>query len=391
MKNFPKSILYEYLTLLLAMSMIAAATISCQEKELPNDGEPVIKHIRITDPGSADSLLVQAGQGQLIAIVGENLLGAREIWFNDQRASVTPTYVTATTILVSVPTIIPVVISNKMKIIFEGGKTLEHDFQVKISEPLISGMLSEYVPAGGVATIRGDFFYQPLTVTFAGGKKGTLVAVKDQEIQVTVPEGATPGPVTVKTPFGETASDLWFRDNRNIFLSSDPFTGWWNASFVVSKPGPGDPIAINGNYIRVKKAIGGWQWLEVAGGPPDAMGAISKNIPDEAILKPSDYNLKFEVNTVKPYNNNVLKITAGLASDFNNSQYTWLPPYDTKGEWRTVVIPFDEIGASYESAGSKLTVSKKGYYTRLLFHGGGDLDCDMSFDNFRVVPKISHK
>ena len=90
---------------------------------------------------------------------------------------------------------------------------------------------------------------------------------------------------------------------------------------------------------------------------------------------------------MKPYNNNVLKITAGLASGFNDSQYTWLPPYDTKGQWQTVVIPFDEIAASYESAGSKLAVSAKGYYTRLLFHGGGDLDCDIAFDNFRIVPK----
>ncbi|WP_353718109.1 glycan-binding surface protein [Dyadobacter sp. 676] len=362
-------------------------TVSCERDEPGSGGEPVIKYIRLTDPEVADSLLSGAGQGKLIAIVGENLQDAREIWFNDRRASLTPTYITATTILVTVPAQIPNEISNKMRIVFASGRTLDYDFEVQISEPEISSMLCEYVPAGGIATIRGDFFYQPLSVTFTGGKQGALVSVKDQEIQLTVPEGAQPGPITVKTKFGETKSDLWFRDNRSIFLSSDPYTGWWNPAFVVSKPGAGDPPSINGNYIRVKKAIGGWQWTEVAGGPPDAMGAISKNIPDSAILKPADYVLKFEVNTIKPYNNNVLKITVGLADGFNDSQYTWLPPYDTKGQWQTVVIPFEEIAASYESSGSKLTVSNKGYYTRLLFHGGGDLDCDMAFDNFRVVRK----
>ncbi|MGV3602554.1 MAG: glycan-binding surface protein [Dyadobacter fermentans] len=373
-----------YRAICLVIGMLA---VSCQKDDLPNGGEPVITFIRVTDPESADSLLTSAGQDKLIAIVGENLQDAREIWFNDQRASLTPSYITATTILVTVPGHIPGEISNKMRIVFGNGKILEHDFEVKISEPLVTSMVCEYVPAGSIATIHGDFFYEPLTVSFTGGKPGTVVAVKDQEIQVTVPEGAQPGPITVKTKFGETKSDLWFRDNRNIFISSDPFTGWWNASFVVSKPGPGDPPAINGNYIHVKKPIGGWQWTEVAGGPPDAMGAISKNIPDSAILKPADYVLKFEVNTVKPYNNNVLKITAGLAAGFNDSQYTWLPPYDTKGQWQTVAIPFQEIAASYESAGSKLVMSEKGYYTRLLFHGGGDLDCDMAFDNFRVVRK----
>lgn len=118
------------------------------------------------------------------------------------------------------------------------------------------------------------------------------------------------------------------------------------------------------------------------------MGPISKNIPDEAILKPEDYNLKFEVNTVKPYNKSILRINAGLSKGFMNDQYLWTPPYDTKGEWQTVVIPFNEIAASY---GGNLSVSADGYYTRIWFQGGGDLDCDMCFDNFRIVPKVLKK
>jgi hypothetical protein len=138
----------------------------------------------------------------------------------------------------------------------------------------------------------------------------------------------------------------------------------------------------------VKKAIGAWNWLEVAGGPPDAMGPISKNVPDEAILKPADYVLKFELNTLKPYNSNMIKINVGLANDFNNDAYLWSPPFDTKGQWQTVVIPFNEITDSYKTT---LTVNPNGYYTRILFHGGGDLDADMSFDNFRIVPKFIKK
>ena len=111
----------------------------------------------------------------------------------------------------------------------------------------------EYVATGDVATINGDFFYKPLTVSFAGGVVGEVVSVEDKIIKVRVPEGAQPGQVTVKTNFGETKSDFWFRDNRNIFISSDPYTGWWNESYVVKTPGAGDPPSINGNYIRVKK------------------------------------------------------------------------------------------------------------------------------------------
>jgi len=370
--------------LMLVMAVSAMTVYTACEKDT-STGEPRIRYVRVTNPESSDSLLVGAGQGSLIAIIGENLQTATEIWFNDQRATLTPTYITNTSILVRVPTQIPTDISNTLKIIFANGRTLVHQFEVQISEPVVSSMVSEYVNEGDVATIRGDFFYQPLTVTFTGGAVGELVSVADKLIQVRVPAGAQPGPITVKTNFGETASDFWFRDNRNIFISSDPYSGWWNPSYVVTNPAAGDPPKINGNYIRFKKQIGAWSWNELAGGPASAMGAISKNVPDAAILKPSDYYLKFEVNTVKPYTSNMFKINVGLLAE-DNDAYKWNPPYDTKGQWQTVIIPFEEVAASYKVP---LVVNPNGYWTRLLFHGPGDLDADISFDNFRVVPKVN--
>jgi hypothetical protein len=229
---------------------------------------------------------------------------------------------------------------------------------------------------------RQDFFYEPLTVTFTGGVAGQLVKVDPKILEVKVPDGAEPGPITITTNFGEAKSDFWFRDNRNIFISSDPFTGWWNAAYVVTSPGAGDPPSINGNYIRVRKVVGAWAWTEVAGGPASAMGPIAKNIPDDAILNPADYNFKFEVNTVKPYNNNVIKFNLGILSE-NNDEYRWMPPYDSKGQWQTVVIPFAEIAAKQKLPA---TPSPDGYWTRILLHGPGELDADISFDNFRVVP-----
>ncbi len=387
LKDINMKKIFKSLSVLVMSVAIAGIYTSCTKNDLPNGGTPVIKYVRVTNPLSSDSLLTGAFQGNLIAVIGENLQDVVEVWFNDQKASLTPTYITSTSVLVSVPSPIPKVITNKIKMVFAGGNTLIYNFKVQISEPTVSSMDCEYVLTGGEATIRGDYFYEPLTVTFAGGVKGELVSVTDKIMKVKIPAGALPGQITVTTNFGETKSNFWFRDNRNIFLSSDPFTGWWNNSFVVTSPAAGDPPAINGNYIRVKKIIGAWAWTEVAGGPADAMGPISKNIPDEAILTPSGYNLKFEVNTMKPYNNNVIKLNIGLLKE-NNDAYLWLPPYDTKGQWQTVTIPFEDIAKSY---GAPLTVSPSGYWTRILFHGGGDLDCDMSFDNFRVVPKIIKK
>src|SRR5436190_22685607 len=232
MKSFNKS------TLFIVTALLAAGVFSsCSKDNNVNDGEPRIKYIRVTNPVSADSLLVGAGQGSLIAIVGENLQNAVEIWFNDQRANLTPTYITSTTILVTVPNPIPKEVNNKIRIIFSNGKELFHDFEVQISEPAVTSMVSEFVNTGEVATIRGDFFYEPLTVTFAGGIEAEKVSVTDQILQVRVPVGAQPGQIIVKTNFGETKSNFWFRDNRNVFIDSDPYEGWWNSSYVLINHG----------------------------------------------------------------------------------------------------------------------------------------------------------
>lgn len=370
--------------LLVLLMLVGGVFISC-DKNNDETGTPSVSYVRITRPQSSDSLLVGAGQGRLIAIVGENLQNAIEVWFNDRQAVLTPTYITNNSILVSVPNPIPIDITNKMKIVFKNGYILYYDFVVQISAPYVANMVSEFVNDGETATIRGDFFYQPLTVTFAGGAVGQIISNTDQEIQVKVPAGVQPGRIVVKTNFGETKSNFWFRDSRNHFIDSDPYEGWWNFNYVVSNPGPNDPPKVSGNYIRFKNQIGSWSWNELAGGPASAMPVHSRNIPDAAILKPEDYYFKFEVNTVKPYNANVVKFNFALGSE-DNDAYKWNPPYDTKGKWQTVVIPLEEVFASYRV---RPTVIAAGYWSRILIgHAPGNLDADISFDNLRVVPKV---
>src|SRR5690606_16112015 len=129
------------LCLLMLTCMVGFLT-SCSKDDAPTArAEPRTKYIRITHPPSSDSLLLGAGQGTLIAIVGENLQGAQEIWCNDQKAVLTPTYITPTSILVSVPSMIPNELTNSMTLIFANGRQLVHDFQLQISKPVVANML----------------------------------------------------------------------------------------------------------------------------------------------------------------------------------------------------------------------------------------------------------
>ena len=135
-----KSVNKIILILLLAVGMVSTF-ISCKKDETP--GTPSVSYVRVTRPESSDSLLVGAGQGQLIAIVGNNLQDAVEVWFNDQQARLTPTYITNTSILVSVPSQIPATVTNQLKIVFKNGYELLHNFQVQISKPVVTSMVSD--------------------------------------------------------------------------------------------------------------------------------------------------------------------------------------------------------------------------------------------------------
>ena len=59
--------------ILLTTIGLASVFNACKKE---NTATPSINYVRITNPNSSDSLLVGAGQGQLIAIVGSNLQDA---------------------------------------------------------------------------------------------------------------------------------------------------------------------------------------------------------------------------------------------------------------------------------------------------------------------------
>jgi hypothetical protein len=381
MKSTYKSLLF----LFFALAMTGMFTGCSEDENLPNGGKPLVSYIRVTRPAAADSLISKAGQGSMIAIVGQNLQDARQVWFNNRPAALTPTFITSTTIITRVPSDIPTNITNKMKIIFANGDSLLHDFKVDISEPVISGMLSEYVNAGQIATINGNYFYAPLKVTFTGGVEGEVVSVADNLLQVTVPEGAQPGPITISTNFGETASEFWFRDNRNVIASFDgTMNGLWHGpAFVVSSDS--EIPAISNKFFRVNKDLGAWAWFEVYVGPRDSdMALETKNIPADAFANPAKYSIKFEINTLKSLTGAEIKMymgTGDMGSE-RGTNYTWKPNVDTKGEWQTVSIPFEDFWI----ANKKFAYSPNGYGVSFHFSGPLAVSANFGLDNMRVVP-----
>jgi hypothetical protein len=380
----------KYFLFLFVTLVMGGTFTSCSEDDLPNGGKPMINFIRVTRPEAADSLIVQGAQGQMIAIIGENLQGARELWINDLKATLQSTFITNTSIITRVPSDIPQDITNKMRIVFANGEELVHDFAVKISEPAPSYMESEYVPAGEVAVIRGAYFYKPSQVYFTGANgakvEGEIVSVVDNKLEVKVPASAQPGPVTVKTNFGETESSFWFRDNRNIIADYEDtdFGGWWHGPNFISS-GDAEIKPISGKFLRIDKVdTGGWFEAWVGDG---TIKAKTKNIPADAFANPGMYSLKFEINTVAPlvYKGARIHFGTGDPGGRDKATYAWEPNIDTQKKWQTVSIPFKAIYEANNKNGNTFTYNANGYAVSFHFVGPGT-KAQFGMDNLRVVP-----
>lgn len=386
MKNYMK-LIYKLSNLFFLVVAVSGIFIGCSEEELPNGGKPMVKYVRITRPTSSDSLLIAAGQGQMIAIMGENLQDVRQLWFNDQRASLNPSFITNQTVITRIPTQIPGTITNQMRMIFGNGEELLYEFEVAISEPVVSYMMSEYVNTGDVATIVGNYFYEPLTVTFAGDVQGEIVTLEDDRIEVRVPDGAQPGPITITTNFGATESDFWFRDNRNLFGSMDvaAYDGWWHGKdYIVAS----DPLIppVDNKFLRINRNLNAGDWFEFFVGEGWSMAEETKKIPAEAITDPGNYSLKFEINTLSSLAGAKIRMYVGnaMGAERNANSYTWQPNVSTDGKWETIAIPFEDILAKNPN----IEVDPAGYGISFWFWEGAALKADFGIDNLRVVPNV---
>lgn len=392
----------KYLILLFIPALLPVVVFTSCEKE--NDttdiGNPKVLYVRTTDPASADSLLVGAFMGNLVAIVGEDLGHTVEIWFNDQRAQLNPSYVTDKSIIVNVPSTVPTEITDKIRFVFSNGEEMLYDFKVNVPAPEIASINCEYVPDGGTVVLHGDFFFEPIKVTFSDGLEGQVVSVEKLKLEVTVPDGATPGKINVTTNFGTATSDFIFRDNRGVFWNFDDLTGGgWRPGILASDNG------VSGNYAILSGLLEDtWQWkddnLEIdlwgqsAGRPP---GPLFTGNPDDMLLK-------FEANVVKEWTGAYMNLifspwdNAGNSVNTNNTiaKGQWIPwqedgAFKTDG-WITVSMPLSEFVYTHDRSVDNLKLDYPGGCGSLSVFVWGPVpnppnDIEIHVDNFRVVPK----
>jgi len=414
MKNIIK--IYQKLPAILALPVILLTGLllqSCENND-SDGGMPVVNYIRVTEAAKSDSLVTHAFMGSTVAIMGENLQNVDEIWFNDQKAFVNFSFVTPTSIIVTIPNVIPSTVTNLMLMINSNKiDTLKYPFGVDVPPPFLNSMLCEYVDYGETAVILGNFFIDdpgsPLKVFFPGNLEGTVQSVAINEVRVIVPQGAGAGPIQVKSIYGATRSGFYFRDDRNIILDYDVLTtsGSWRGGTIRS-----DANSLDGKYMMLKGLLDDNVGAEdfTGGGYVSELWSDANGRPQGNFFTGTvaDYLFKFEAN-VKVWTGAYLNICFGpwassvapyqnqLYWDNKNARGIWKPwegtstgSFKTDG-WITVTIPMSDIKYNKDFGPMAFDPTKAGSLTFWMkgpsATSGAKSDIEIYIDNVRIVHK----
>lgn len=211
-------------------------------------------------------LVEKASPQSTLCLVGDNLRSVYELYFNDCKAVLNTSYITDNTLIVDVPKSVPKEVTNKIYMVTRDGAVVEHPFSVVIPAPNISEMSCEYAAIGDRVTFLGDYFVNyedfPLEVYFTDAA-GNLIPAEINSIaddytsvEVTIPEGAAEGPITMTSIYGTASSAFHYLDSRGIMFDFDGGTGLyfdgekfgntgWHARTVSNEGG------IRGNYMQL--------------------------------------------------------------------------------------------------------------------------------------------
>lgn len=386
----------KYILILISI-LVAGIFSACNDDDNDSKGTPSVDYVRAIDANKSDSLVVQAYLGSPLAIMGDNLGGVKEIWFNDQQAKLNPVYITNNSILVSVPNTIPVDVTNKIRLITRSGAETTYDFKVDVPAPSLLSLENEYAAEGEINVIKGDYFIEP-KVFFNGGKEAEIKKFSMTEITVVVPSGAIPGPITVESMYGSTRSTFSFKDNNSvtptthIFIDaeSSAWNGWGLSGF-------GSEGGVQGKYLVLEGQSGSWVW------PANPLQLYYINPTRESLIKEGkieELALRFEVYS---HNWQDTPLVIWFSKDENthnidgeDPQAHWKPylkagsksNYQTEG-WKTITIPLTDFKYNKDESTDGRAISNLNQLVDLhaMFFGNADgaHNIKVWIDNVRLV------
>lgn len=270
-------------SILLMLTFITQLFTSCEEED--DYGIPEISYIRATTSAGSVSY---ANLGQMVAIVGKNLLSVKEVTFNGYPGSFKTTMASDTSIVVKVSTDTPFIgaeANNEVVVITDGGSATG-TLEIAPPAPEVVAVSPEYAGVGAEVVISGNYFYDIESVKI-GGTSAQIVSVDPYFVTVVVPDGYSKGKVEVtssKSGAGTSAFDFGLNDGDIVLDWGSIWPaqgGWWNSSM----DGPSDMFASIGTSYKYIDAVYGNTWWTHDGGIQFDATAKRKGNPAVKALK----------------------------------------------------------------------------------------------------------
>ena len=375
------------------------AFAACTVDPADNTATPVVSYVRPTKAAASDSLLSEASMGSVVAIIGENLSGVNEIWFNDREASLNPVFITNTSIVVTVPGVMPGEVNDLITLKTKAGKSCTYPFSVIIPSPVVTTIDNDWAPAGTEVTITGNYFFgdaSTVKVLFPGNVYGTISSVSTESITCTVPEGALGGTIFVTSIYGKGRSAFTFRDKGVWFVDFENASAWnaWSYGAYVN-----DSYSINGTYMLFDGNGGSWAW------PNGNLCFYYSNPVQEPIVSKgdvADYALAFEYECDTWSDTPLILLFTKKANTFSvdneEAQWHWTPyvnngvysTFSTNGKWLTKIVPLTEFNTDKPASGSrKIQSINELINMNGIFFGanadGTDKAIKLRIDNLRLI------
>ena len=431
----------KYIGILVGLAFLSSCTtVDYPDRFRETPGVPTVHFVRYADK---DVVISQAAMEETICIVGENLTSIHDIYFNDQKAVLNTSYMTAHTLVVAVPKTLPNVQDDKMHLITRDSSVVLYDFKVLPPVPKVESMSCEWAKAGEKVTIRGAYLFAPLTVQFPGADPIEIDSSTDGSfVELTVPEGAQPGKIKVTTASGVGQSIFQYKDTRGMLFDFDGMTGLdkhgWNAHGSQAA----DEWSISGRYLQLGDGTaelnGAWEedhfsfpywpgsWNEPENYIDTDFGGPTPRLCDIVDFTAwKDMALKFEmyVPSASPWNNTPMMICFGgvdlisfgatttdiygnACAGQNNTYMSgeaaprvfyepWKSTgsFDTGDKWITVTIPLTEVSKGWSGNKATQEVNAASFASMWIFICDGGVEypeaaCTpiIRIDNIRAVP-----
>jgi len=431
--NYIKACLFVFL-LASGLGLIS----SCEEDE-DVVSEVVIHQVTHHNSTTTTEVITSARPGTIIRLDGSGLSSTRAVYINGVKISVSPSYVTDTNIILTIPSTMPYgsdvedeAVRNTIRIVTANGE-YTYPFLIQGPNPVISGVSHSLPREGEELKIYGANLRDIETITFPGDiilNKGQFVENNSfTTITCIVPSGATatPGSIHIVGANGEAYSYNYMNRSDCVFIknfSSDPNVAPYgvraydygtniSATNNALLPQGGNDhknpdayrqIPVNPSTIGVEQNVGGFNFrphVGLASVLNTSNGAVTESTPSSALA------LQFDIYLTGVWESGWIRIDF---IDGNTAwRYNYAPWVVSGGErnpivmtgWRTVTVPLSAISALSGKTYKNFIDETTGKAGKFSFINGTYTDASgtryapnpipdfqLSFGNFRIVPYV---